>query len=1221
MQPDHNQQKAKSNRSKKTLHGAKDFVHASEISTNLFWAWYYRPDPGSEARSVWDTRFTKLCNQLAKFVKEVKIEVFPGFVVRCLHTHNYRARHKGDTVDAESICDATAPDHPVRKSLMIKPSNDGPVTIMELDKIMSMWWDSGLRNHPDAPISSLIPRTAPAAQPAVGPSPAAQPVSGLEPGAAPKPDAASRPPTGSTGGARRRARPADDPEEGEEEINSPEQPEPPTKRRKTTAPRRQTPRTKVVQADPPPATVAVIPLSSSRRPRKTGHEAPPAPATPLAPTAPPAPAAPPTPAAVPPAGPAASALDTAFPEFPEKVILAHLTMHPDVVHLSCRQRKQQCTVETFKNTTCHACQKGHTKCSHLDVISTEPRLTFLVWNITKQCEDVARFPHAALTPRGVDVEAVPVPGWVLRQAEEREVGQRGRGHRGGNCGRQSRSMSRGDATEAVDDEGDPADRGSKKPRGHPAHRATKRQPSASSDRGMAPHPPKQAAGASETAGRALRSRSATAKKAGPEPSSAAQTELSRTGSVSSAPPPPTSDASTPGPCPTDADDSGAGACDDGRPADFDEGMVVDEPAPLRSSTSRARTTLRSTEVLRAPPVTSQSWRNVLQLAPPAGPSRFPGAMREQLPPILLKGPSVPPLRQAPPVSAPIREKSQHICRRLDMSTFFATARVDYGTDPAAIIRNCASEITQLGHEVREASEMNLKITDVLDVMVSAIENLPTVPLNERALQDMLEYSCTLIGVYSTTWDHMKRMTDKVRSLRESVDVPGGREGPAEPVDVRRVAKQVMEPLFDRLCGRIIRNMEDLVEGLSRQLKKMADVYSGEWADYTERAQKMQELLLPVKENMAAVARDLRDVSSSIFNGNVNNKLNDLQVKVDDLTNWVGSALQDGEEPGEYTLMWVVCKMINRLNALSQEVEHLLQQRTPAPAPPASVDDFDRRVRMYLGQFGLTPNVLRQLGSLHQPSGPTGAPSTPRGNRHEDDPSAGSAGPSSMTDPLAPPAFPTTPIRSQLPSSQGGTSGRAPGSRRSTGSGSASTRILDRPERAGSGSHTGSGTRKSAASGSGTTRISDWPKGSPPGTPTHKSKGKHTPRTMALATAASATFFGPQLPAGPSNPSPAGTPMGGKQQWRFARSTAGDPSKQRDCELRADRLQSRQPTVRGTREEPLGSSYLLPGDLDMTESSTGQEVTEDSQAEELDAEVAEVAQRDVTMEDNSEDTFT
>ncbi|KAI0739712.1 hypothetical protein C8Q80DRAFT_1274749 [Daedaleopsis nitida] len=990
----------------------------------------------------------------------------------------------------------------------------------------------------------------------------AQPVSGPEPGAAPKPDAASRPPTESTSGARRQARPADNPEEGEEEIDPPERLEPPTKRRKTTAPRRQTPHKKAVQADPPPATVAVIPPSSSCRPQKTGHEAP------LAPAAPPAPVAPPTPAA----GPAASALDTAFPEFPEKVILAHLTMHLDVVHLSCRQRKQQCTVETFKNTTCHACQKGHTKCSHLDVISTEPRLTFLVWNITKQCEDVARFPHAALTPRGVDVEAVPVPGWVLRQAEEREVGQRGRGHRGGNCGRQSRSVSRGDATEAVDDEGDPADRGSKKPRGHPAHRATKRQPSASSDRGTAPHPPKQAAGASETAGRALRSRSATAKKAGPEPSSAAQTELSRTGSVSSAPPPPTSDASTPGPCPTDADDSGAGACDDGRPADFDEGMVVDEPAPLRSSTSRARTTLRSTEVLRAPPVTSQSWRNVLQLAPPAGPSRFPGAMREQLPPILLKGPSVPPLRQAPPASAPsdpparlpptlilpperqptplsllltswpsltgslrqrvtfaprlnaVREKSQHICRRLDTSTFFATARVDYGTDPAAIIRNCASEITQLGHEVREASEMNLKITDVLDVMVSAIENLPTVPLNERALQDMLEYSCTLIGVYSTTWDHMKRMTDKVRSLRESVDVPGGREGPAEPVDVRRVAKQVMEPLFDRLCGRIIRNMEDLVEGLSRQLKKMADVYSGEWADYTERAQKMQELLLPVKENMAAVARDLRDVSSSIFNGNVNNKLNDLQVKVDDLTNWVGSALQDGEEPGEYTLMWVVCKMINRLNALSQEVEHLLQQRTPAPAPPASVDDFDRRVRMYLGQFGLTPNVLRQLGSLHQPSGPTGAPSTPRGNRHEDDPSAGSAGPSSMTDPLAPPAFPTTPIRSQLPSSQGGTSGRAPGSRRSTGSGSASTRILDRPERAGSGSHTGSGTRKSAASGSGTTRISDWPKGSPPGTPTHKSKGKHTPRTMALATAASATFFGPQLPAGPSNPSVSAGPL-------------------------------------------------------------------------------------------------
>ncbi|KAI0742809.1 hypothetical protein C8Q80DRAFT_1273412 [Daedaleopsis nitida] len=1037
MQPDPNQQKAKSDRSKKPSAGdtprdpsAKDFVHTSEISTELFWAWYYHPDPGSEARSVWDTCFTKLCNRLAKFVKEVKIEVFPGFVVGCLHAHNYRARHKRDTVDAESIYDTTAPDHPAHKSLMIKPSNDGPVTIMEPDKIMSMWWDSGLRNCPDAPILSLILRIAPAAQPTVGPPPAAQPVSAPEPGAAPKPDEASRPPTESTGGAHC-AQPADDPEEGEEEIDPPERPEPPTKRRKTTAPRRQTPCKKAVQADPPPT------------------NAPPTPA------APPALAAPPTPAA----GPVASALDTAFPEFPEEVIPAQLTMHPDVACLSCRQIKRQCTMETFKNTACHACQEGHTKCSHLDVVSTEPRLAFLLWNVTKQCEDIARFPHTSLTPRGVDVEAVPVPGWVLRQAEERGVGQRGRGRRGGNRGRQSRSVSRGDATEAVDDEGDPADRGrgsgSKKPRGRPARRATKRQPSPSSDHGTTLHPPKQAAGTSKMVGRALHSRSATAKKAGPKPSSAAQTESLRTGSVSSAPPPPTSDTSTPGPRPTDADASGVGACDDRRPADFDEGMVVDEPAPLRSSMSWARTTLRSTEVLRAPPVRAggmfRSW-----------------LLQQGLPPILSEGPSVPPLRQVPPASAPsdpparlppapilppelpfpgaaahtpvsvadlmaeshqkleaarnlrprlnaVRKKSQHICHRLDASTFSATARVDYSTDPAAIIRNCASEITQLRRSVREASEMNLEITDVSDVMVSAIENLPTVPLNKRALQDMLEYSRALIG-----------------------------------------------------------------------------------------------------DNMAAVARDLGDVSSSIFDGDVNDKLNDLRVKVDDLTNWVGSALQDGEEPGEYTLMWVVCKMIDRLNALSQQVEHLLQQRTPAPAPPPSVNDFDHRVETYPGQFGLTPDILRQLGSLHQPPGPTGAPVT------------------------------------------------------------------------------------------------------------HK-------------------VFGPQLPAGPSNLSVSAGPLSlawGQQSISAVRSLAsqlahpwggsssGDSPALPLATLPTGLIASFGQTdfspgsqrSEGTREERLGSSDQLLGNLDMTESSTGQEVTEDSQAEELDAEVAEVAQRDMTMEDDSEDTF-
>ncbi|KAI0710610.1 hypothetical protein C8Q76DRAFT_798160 [Earliella scabrosa] len=118
----------------------------TELSSELYYAWQERPTVDSSSRPRWNAEFTMACKKLVRVLGNYKFRQLPPFVIGCVWEYNTRSRNNSPFVDADAIEEASDIWHPAfdpdtGRSLHYQPAQDGPVVLRARHELQNVWWD------------------------------------------------------------------------------------------------------------------------------------------------------------------------------------------------------------------------------------------------------------------------------------------------------------------------------------------------------------------------------------------------------------------------------------------------------------------------------------------------------------------------------------------------------------------------------------------------------------------------------------------------------------------------------------------------------------------------------------------------------------------------------------------------------------------------------------------------------------------------------------------------------------------------------------------------------------------------------------------------------------------------------------------------------------------------------------------------------------------------
>ncbi|KAI0694786.1 hypothetical protein C8Q76DRAFT_803015 [Earliella scabrosa] len=338
-----------------------------DYCSQLYYAWKERPATTAPARIEWNKHFVKTCKGLGKELDKHRFTSLPPFVIGCIWEFNKFVHSKADFLDAEAITEAVdrthpALDHRSPRGLRYAPASQGLVTLRERHEMRNTWWEIYNRPEKTSTLKDLEAESAPTAFPSTSKKthPAGPPNDAVD-----------------IAGNITQDLPADHVTALEASISdtavgvsSP---------RRGTRGRSASVRARTAEPLTPPVT---------RKGKRKASRSPPQDHGPRAP----------------------SVTSTASDIRPEQEVPATVIFPTGGGCEGCQKVGAVCEVDTFAGTVCKHCRKNKVKCSFMRVVS-KPLRCYLVWRFWKLSHQPADGVDVTFIPSEYSSPSATPPAW------------------------------------------------------------------------------------------------------------------------------------------------------------------------------------------------------------------------------------------------------------------------------------------------------------------------------------------------------------------------------------------------------------------------------------------------------------------------------------------------------------------------------------------------------------------------------------------------------------------------------------------------------------------------------------------------------------------------------------------------------------------------------------------------------------------------------------------